>query len=326
MCQDNVIRAIALLAFAFCFHASAIGSTATNSPDHEEAAAIGATTNKAAAPEYELIYIDELPEASPALSNYHGSVAMFDWLHDWTFYTVQQQAEEVDSLLSRDDQVMERVPISEFRIGLYGKVVDRSGLEREEGITIGLARALGKYIEADAGLRLNWPPDVFGRLSWKQSWRAGPMNIYPEIRGFWKSDDGFGTKGNLTLDYWINRWLTRSVSAAKFTEETEGIEWDQSIIIGYAAQLLEEKKLGRRASFQDVAKGVALRYTISGNDNGQFLVNQHRVTAVCKFPLHRRWLYGILAPELTLSRERGWEEEFGIKFGFDMLFWGIGDR
>ena len=311
------------------------------------------------------LYIDELPPNLPAYSSVRGIGAKADLLHARAFSAMQRQAYRLDGLFASDEEPRERVRTSRFRIGMFGEIVDSTdvtlrfdpefdiklhlpsaqrrlnlfitteGLDELPGmdptdrvgaLRIGLARAFGRYFEADTGARLNWPPEVFVRARWRTRWNAANWQLYPESSVFWQSDEGFGTKGAFSADRWSGRSLFRTATGVKLTERSDGVEWDETLSIGYAFELLDERKLGQRARGRDIARGGGVRYTIGGHDDGPFLIDEHRVTLFYRFPLRKRWLYGVIAPEVSFHNARDWEAEPGIKFGLDMLCWGLGDR
>jgi len=313
---------------------------------------------------HDIGYIDELPTNAPSYAKGQPMMEKADWLHDWTFYTMQRQIERADGWFAPEES-RERVRHSRFRLGVYTEIAEEEDLEikfdpdfdmdlyipnvekrlklfittveldelpasdptdRERGLNIGIGREFSKYADVDVGVRAKWPPQVFTKLKLKTVWKPGDWQLYPGAQFYWKSDDGFGSVYVLTVDRWIGRGLVRTTTGIRWTEESEGVEWDQSLILGYASELLEERKLGRRASARDLARGGGIRYTVMGHKVGSYILDEHRFTLFYKFAIRKLWLYGVLSPEVKFLNDRDWEAEPGIKLGFDMLFWGLGDR
>jgi len=312
----------------------------------------------------EVVHIDELPTSRPYNSAV-GLSQKADWVHDATFVKVQKVVGGFDERFAEDSATKERVPTSRFRIGAFAEMVQEESTEfslnpefdmdvnlpnaerklklflttreldelpgtdptdADRSLRLGLNRDFLNWVDASMGVKINWPPELFGKLRWAREWRAGEWQVFPAWTGFWESDEGFGTTTSLTWDRWLGRGLVRTATGVRWTEKTDGVEWDQNFIIGYAGELLEEEKLGRRARGEDLARGGGLRYTVFGHDDGSSVIDVHRVTLFYKFPLRKQWLYGVISPEVTFRNERDWESEPGIKIGLDMLFWGIGDR
>jgi hypothetical protein len=309
------------------------------------------------------VFIDELPE-SPGAAFEEGLAGQIDWLHDATFLKVQRSIDYVDRRFVGKSVEAERVPVSRFRLGVYVDAVSEKDLEfgfapefdiklkmpnierhlslfvttkelgelpgtdladRDEGVRLGVSRKWRKHFSTAVGVKWDWPPEPFVQLKWHDKWRAGAWQLYPSCRVFWRLEEGFGTTGVFTADRWKGRGLLRFSSGGKWTEESDGFEWSQTAILGYAQELLEEDRLGGRASGRDLARGGGVRYLVKG-DTEVDPVRSHEVLLFYKFPLRKEWAYFVVGPSVRARNERDWEIEPGIQLGVDLLFWGIGDR
>lgn len=199
--------------------------------------------------------------------------------------------------------------------------------ERERGAQVGVRRSLDDYhINLDAGVRATWLPEAFLKAEWKPDWYLEKWKVSPRQRFYWQSDDGFGEVTQLQLLRWFGerkQGVFQSVTAAKWTEESEGVEWEQSVKMGRAYGLINEAKRGKtNVSSEDATRGYGMRYTLFGHDSGEFVIDRHRVTLLYRFPLHKDWIFMDVLPEVEWKDENDWEFNPGIRIGVDCLFWG----
>lgn len=198
--------------------------------------------------------------------------------------------------------------------------------DRERGAQVGVRRQLDRYhINLDAGVKARWLPVAFAKAEWKPDWFAGKWKISPRQRGYYESDDGFGEVTSLSLLRWFgdrNGGIFQSVSAAKWTEKSNGVEWEQSVKVGRALSLLNEKQRGNaNINSGDAKRGYGVRYSIFGHDDGASIIDRHRVTFLYRKPIHQDWLFMDILPELEWVNEDDWEIAPGIRVGIDALFW-----
>jgi hypothetical protein len=197
--------------------------------------------------------------------------------------------------------------------------------DRDQGMRMGLRRELPAGVSASAGVKWHWPPEPFARIGWAGLWRPGEWKLYPATKGFWKLEDGVGSSANFTGDRWFGPGLFRCSTGLRWTETSENVEWSQTLILGYAREMIDESKMGGRAEGRDLARGSGFRYRITGEtETGE--IQTHQGTLFFKVPLRKRWAYLVLSPEVTFRNESDWEAELGVLVGLDMLFWNVGER
>ena len=305
--------------------------------------------------------ICDLPPKMPYDSTYSFGETL-DWAHDRVFITVQRRVEWFDKKFHCGEFDCAEVPVARFRFASLLEYADRDTadfgndtefdmdaelpnaerrlrlfvttreldelpggeeFEEDRSIRVGLSKRLREWFDLDAGIKAKWEPEVFTRIRWKRHWELGHWSIYPGISGFWENDEGLGLTGDLTGDRWVGRGFGRTSTGFRWSEGTTGVEWTQNILVGYAHELLEENRLGKRASGRDVARGGGARFTMHGHESGSFEIDSYKGSLFYRFPLRKRWLYAVIEPEITFRDERDWEAEPGIRLGFDMLFWGL---
>ena len=308
-------------------------------------------------------YIDELTGA-PDYQSATGMASRADWMHDALFMKVQRTINDLDGRFAESDDVKERVPVSRFRIGMYAEIIKEQDTEfginpdfdielktpnverrmslylttkeldelpgtdptdRDQGLRLGVRRELPANMRLSAGLKFDWPLNPYVKTGWGDEWEAGEWQLYSGLSAYWRRDDGFGSGASFTGDRWMGRKLFRTATGTRWAEDSENVEWSQTLIFGYAHTLINENVLGQRASGRDLARGGAFRYTAAGEtERGVFTL--HELTFLFKRALRKKWAYLVLAPGITFRNERDWEPEPGIQFGVDMLFWDLGDR
>jgi len=304
-------------------------------------------------------YVDELPPVPP-YGSVTGRVARVDWLHDAAFVAVQSGVARFDRRFGGDGE-LERVPVSEFRVGVYVEATDADGTEvefdpevkielelpnierrlslfvetleldelpgtdpteRDSTLHVGLRRDLFKNFDLGAGIKSRWPPEPFVRLRWRRRWQLDHWTLYPNWKMFWRETEGFGTAAAFTGDRWFGRIVLRSSTGARWTEVSNGLEWVHSFIAGYAHELIDERRLGGRAGISDLASGVGMRYRVAGDFDSDE-IQSHEATLYFKYPLRRGWAYLVAAPAVTFRNADDWDAEPSILFGIDALFWDL---
>lgn len=207
--------------------------------------------------------------------------------------------------------------------------VDRS--EKDQSAQIGIA-SVRKYIRTDAGVKVRWPPVAFVRAEVRSDWSTGYTAARPRFRLFYQTDDGYGALTDLTLHRWFgnrNNMYWQTVSAARYaSKDTEGVDFEQSLKIGFVQQTLEDGYNWKTVvGSQDLARGHILRYSLFCNaHDGYNVVERHRVTYTYRRPLYKKWIYLEVAPGIEFANDRDWEPEYQLTAGFDMLFWGSYER
>ena len=189
-------------------------------------------------------------------------------------------------------------------------------------------------VSAGIGVRLHWKPQLFANAVWSPSWKKGKWLLKPYQKFYWENENGFGEISTLVADHWINRWNTRLSTSIKWSEhdrdndiETErkdaGFRWSEVFIFDHANELLDETQLGRIVSGDDVARGWGLRLGAFG---GFHIVDEYRAGIFYRRPLRKRWLYLLVAPEISWKNANNWNREYTVKCGIEMLFWGRKER
>ena len=206
--------------------------------------------------------------------------------------------------------------------------------QQDTALRAAVSRKWMPNVSTDIGVRVRWQPELFANAVWSPTWKREIWTLYPEQRFYWENDTGFGEISTLAFDHWKNRWNTRFSTSIKWSEQDRdddsqnerkdgGFRWSEVFIFGYATELLDETQLGRIISGGDVARGWGLRLAAFG---GFHLVDEYRAGVFYRFPLHKKWMYFTIGPDINWINANDWDREWTIKCGIEMLFWGSKER
>ncbi len=174
-----------------------------------------------------------------------------------------------------------------------------------------------KDVHMKVGVKGRIPPAVFSELKFRPELKYDTWRIYPEQKVFWFSDDRLGEMTTVQIDKWLNRQtVLRTVTAAKWTETSTGVEWTESLILGYVLE----------GTIDDPHRAVGSRIVITGHKTSEIIVDQYRWENAYRFPLRKRWLYLSIIPTVEWNREDNWEPSHFLELGINMMFWGSDER
>jgi len=232
------------------------------------------------------------------------------------------------------------LPNMEERLRLFITTVDPrflpgSDIARASSeLQLGLRKYWPHNLDTAVGIRSGWPPEPFVQAAWSKVYSNGICSFYPRQTVYWDGGDGLGAIFSLIADHWSGHWDLRSTSAARWNEarlrsddvaanDDHGWQWEETIVIGYFMELLDEREYGRLAAGSDLTRGGGLRVSVLG---GPTSVNIMRLNVFYKAPLHSRWLYYVITPEVEKSEDTKWDPEYRIVIGLEALFWGTKGR
>ena len=213
-----------------------------------------------------------------------------------------------------------------FRIVLDSEELDafpgRNPEERTNQPQLALRR-VGRWLDADIGAKLSQPPRAFTRLTARQFWDTGDLAWSASQRGFYDTDEGFGTVGNLSQHLWPwTRFLVGHSSSVRWSESTTGVEWQDSVMLAYVPKLIEESRHGQFVGYSDMADCLALRLSVRGHHDGSHAMETYRTSVIYRRQLiDRDYLYLEIVPEVEWSQENDWDPVYTLRIGLDVLFW-----
>jgi hypothetical protein len=287
----------------------------------------------------------------------------FDLGHDWLYRRLQYLIEDVDTRFAPADVAPIVVPLSPLRIGLDGDLLHRQhglglaatrdfeatlrvpNLERRLNVFVsnadlaesprdsalehnpvraGLRFAPHSHVEFEMGARAKVWPSAFAAVRWASEFSGGPLHIYPFAKAYAESGLGFGASGGLAVERWGGRWVARSASYANWVRNTAATDWTQTVILGYARAVIQQRRYDRLADGHDLACGVVARLAVAGDRVSR--TSSYEASVLFKRPLHGGWLFGYAGPVVRWDRNTTWHPDIGIGAGLDVLFWGLATR
>lgn len=185
---------------------------------------------------------------------------------------------------------------------------------------LGVARTLGsgglRHVVLGGGLKLKPSPEPYASMVARRTFEADPWYVTPAQKVFWSGDEGFGELTSLAVERVTGpRTGILSTSAARWTEKTKGLEWEQSLLLAFFPRGYTRSRRDRQHLF-------GLKGSVFGHKSGSGVVDLYRVELGWRRPLRREWLYLDVVPGLDFKRDEGWDEVVWIRFGLEVFFDG----
>lgn len=214
------------------------------------------------------------------------------------------------------------LPKTKKRLGVFLDTTapdELPGYEPDEGennLYAGLRTAIGRsslpFGTFRVGVKVRVPPVAYTELLFRHHMTWRQLLILPQLKGYWFSDDGFGEIATLTLECLPTaNTLANSVTAVKWGETTDGIEWEQSFLFGY--------RTGR--DFKRSPQSISVKCGVFGHKRGTNIIDLYRVSLLYRKAIYKKWLYFEVGPELDFKNENDWDPSPSIRIAVDMLFW-----
>ncbi len=206
--------------------------------------------------------------------------------------------------------------------------------ERDRSVRTAIERQWWPAVSTSVGMRTRLPPDLFAKVSWSPKWKAGDWLLYPQQKAYWLSSDGFGEISTLVADHWNDGWNIRFTTSIKCSQKDwksdqqvdrkdNGFRWSEVFMFGYAREFLDETGIERIVAGDDVARGLGIRLAAFGGFN---VVDEYRAGVFARWPIRKRWMYLLVAPDVSWMQANDWEHEWTIRCGLETLFWGSKSR
>lgn len=197
---------------------------------------------------------------------------------------------------------------------------ENPALERNP-VRAGLRFEQHAHINFDLGVRIGLKPTVFAALRWAPQYSFGNSRLYPLLKPYLESGAGLGVSSGLTVERWSGRWVLRSSSYANWLRNESATSWAQTLLLGHAQAVIQEREYGRFTAGRDLACGTAARLVVSGDRLSS--ASLYEFSVMFKRPLHGGWLYGYFEPLMRWERDSDWHPDTGFRIGLDALFWGL---
>jgi hypothetical protein len=193
--------------------------------------------------------------------------------------------------------------------------------ERKDKINLAFRR-VGKVIDTDVGVKIKSSPVAFIKSSTGIEWKLGDWQWLLGQKVFFQNDTRFGEVSTLTQHRWIGpNLMLGHTSAGRWTEVSDGLEWEDAIGLSHVRLLMDEEDRGSFAGVKDIAWGNGLRLSVNGYHDGSMVTERYRAAAFWRRPLGEKdWCFLEVAPEVEWTKEEDWEADYVLRVGFDILF------
>lgn len=165
------------------------------------------------------------------------------------------------------------------------------------------------WINFDAGLNFQPMPAPFTRIILSHSFKMGDdWRTYLTQQGFWYNhDDGFGEMSEVDFEWsFLTNSLFRSTSAGTWSEETDGWEWEQTLLLG---KVLEPWK-----------RSFAVRFSLFGHKSSAGVMDEYRANATYRWNAFRHWLFFNITPQISFHRDHDFKFTPLIRFSVEIIF------
>jgi len=160
------------------------------------------------------------------------------------------------------------------------------------------------------GIRMSLPFDPYTKLQYRHQVELSHFSLFRFRQTvFWYRERGFGTTTNLDLEIRPRlETLVRLSGRATIFEESEGVEWRESLIVF--------RRIGD-------TKAVSLSLWVRGKTEAPISLTEYGVWGIYRKRLHREWLFvdfggGVSWPRKRFDQRR--ESSLGVSIDFQIQF------
>lgn len=174
-----------------------------------------------------------------------------------------------------------------------------------------LTEFAGIRASADSGVRINIPPNIFGRLRlWKQVDLQNNWIFRPRQEVFWMDNEGFQSTLNLDFDKQLdnNQYLFRFINRALWNDLDYKITYTNGPSLFYTID--DQRGLSYHAN------------VVSEKDKNTKVVN-YILRVSYRQLLYQNWLFGELSPQLEFPRSQQFRRSPSIALKFEVVMGSI---
>lgn len=184
--------------------------------------------------------------------------------------------------------------------------------ERDEfrtGFRFDVYRRLRSLIQWDIGAKFNPLPAGFTTATASYRREVGEWIFRLSEQGFWHTDDGFGEITEMNWDRTLTtRTAFRSITAAVWSETTEGIEFEQTGRLTWT--LIPNRRY------------VQLSASALAHKSSAAVMDDYRLTLRYSTALHRSWCFLEIAPQADFPREESFQFTPSLRISLAAYFGG----
>ncbi len=167
-------------------------------------------------------------------------------------------------------------------------------------------------LKLDSGIRIDFPPDPFARLSVLKSWHLGLYELKPSEQFFWYLKSGVGETTKLDLDRPINEdFLVRYENDVTWTNSNDYFTFFSGPTFFH--------QLGDH-------RGLSYGAKMLGKSKPTWLVEDYRLDLTYRHLLYREWFFVEFNPYLHFPKVKNWDRSLGFNLRFEVVigsYYGI---
>lgn len=178
------------------------------------------------------------------------------------------------------------------------------------GLRLNPFRRYPSLLSVDGGVEIDPWPALFALIQLRHAIALGyGWTVHLKQQGFRYKDDGFGELSQIDFEQPYQRGaLFRSTSAAKWTEESDGVEMEQTFTWEIPLKINE--------------RSIAPSATLFWHKESAMLADNYRVNITCRTRIFRTWLFFEIKPQIEFPRDNNFEFTPSIRFNVDVFFNG----
>jgi len=192
--------------------------------------------------------------------------------------------------------------------------------DEDRGLSVGFETDEFIFKKVKASVRLRSSSESLAefeaRVSWRPHWKKGKYYFEPNVTPYYRSDEGFGTRGHLLMQYRARqRGSIAYTPGFNWRESLDSTEWYHNFVGLY---LFEGTEF-------DYHRGIGSFLTIRGDvDNDATLYRW--IPLIYRAPLYGKWLYLAVGPQFKWAAIDDWEMEPSLRIFLEALFFGMDER
>lgn len=210
------------------------------------------------------------------------------------------------------------MPYAEERLHLFADNIKRGALPgaedptvRDDGVQVGarlwLLNRLRSHLHLEGGIRFHGIPDPFTQLEFEYERKLdGWVGRFTQD-AFYYVKEGAGELTQVDFEReFRDKSFFRSTTAANYTEESHGVEFEQTVFYEYPLPGPHRKVIPSASLF--------------AHKCGPFLMDNYRVNVTYRTGFFRPWLVLELTPQIEFPRERDYTFTPSIIVAFEFWF------
>lgn len=160
-------------------------------------------------------------------------------------------------------------------------------------------------LKFDSGIRIDFPPDPFARISVLKNWHFGLYELRPSQQFFWYLKNGFGETTKLDLDRPIREdLLFRYENDVTWTDHGDNYTF-------FSGPVLLQQLSDHR--------GISYGAKVLGQSKPTWFVNDYRLELSYRQLLFRKWFFVEFNPYIHFPKEKKWERTLGFDLHFEVV-------